>query len=42
MHEIEAAPSVEEYAHALALALIGMKSGPNEGEEEVAGQMDLF
>ena len=39
MHEIEAAPSVEEYAHALVLALMGMKSGPDEDEEE---QLTLF
>jgi len=41
MHEIEAAPSAEKYAQALAAALIGVKSSPNDDDEE-PGQLALF
>jgi hypothetical protein len=39
MHEIEAAPSVQDYARAVALALIARKSGPSA---EDADQLPLF
>jgi hypothetical protein len=43
MHEIEAAPSVEEYARVLALALMRVKSSPDDNEEEDEdGQLALF
>ena len=42
IHEIEAAPSVEEYARALVLALMAMKSGSNEDTEEETKQLKLF
>ena len=40
MHEVEAAPSVEEYAHRLVLAL--MRINPNESDEEEGSQLPLF
>ena len=39
MHEVEAAPSVEEYARAVALALIAAKSGPSVTD---ADQLAMF
>jgi hypothetical protein len=39
MHEIEAAPSVEEYARAVALAIMARASGPTA---EDADQLPLF
>jgi hypothetical protein len=43
MHEIEAAPSVEEYARMLLLALMHAASCPDEGaEEEEVEQLELF
>ena len=39
MHEIEDAPSVEEYARAVALALIARQSGPSAA---AADQLPLF
>ncbi len=42
MHEIEAAPSVEEYARAVVLAIMGMKSEPEDATEEDAQQLALF
>ena len=39
MHEIEDAPSVEEYARMVALAIIAQKSGPSA---EDADQLPLF
>jgi len=42
MHEIEAAPSVEEYAHTLVLALMGAKSCTEKDSEEECRQLDLF
>jgi hypothetical protein len=42
MHEIETAPSVEEYARALVLGLMGMKSEPEDVGEEEAQQLALF
>lgn len=42
MHEVEAAPSVEEFARALALALMGATQS-NEGDtQDCSKQMDLF
>jgi len=40
MHEIEAAPSVEAYAEALAAALMGMKFSPDD--EDTGDQFSLF
>ena len=42
MHEIEAAPSVEEYARVLVLALMGAKSSTDDDGEEEDGQLSLF
>jgi hypothetical protein len=43
MHEVEAASSLEAYAHALAAALIGARSGPNDDHEwEQPAQLGLF
>jgi len=43
MHEIEAAPNVEEYARALAMAIMGAKSSPDdEGEDAQENQLTLF
>jgi len=42
MWEIEAAPSVEEYARAVALILINAKSCPDDDSEEEAEQLALF
>ncbi len=42
MWEIEAAPSVEEYARAVALAIMGAKSSPDDDGEEEGGQLALF
>jgi hypothetical protein len=39
MHEIEAAPSVEGYARAVAIAIIAQQSGPSD---EDADQLPLF
>jgi hypothetical protein len=39
MHEIEDAPSVEEYARIVALAIIARQSGP---AAEDADQLPLF
>jgi hypothetical protein len=41
MHEIEAAPSVKEYAHMLMLALISVKSEQDKEDKENE-QLDLF
>ncbi len=41
MHEVEAAPSVEAYARALALALSTTKKS-NIDDDEDGSQMDLF
>ena len=40
--EIDAAPSVEEYARAVALTLMGFKPCPEEDCEEEAEQLALF
>ena len=42
MHEVEAAPSVEEFARALALALMGATQSDDEDTEDCSEQMDLF
>ena len=42
MHEIEAAPSVEEYARAVALALMRANSSPDDEGEEEGSQLALF
>ena len=42
MHEIEAAPSVEEYVRTLVMALMGMKSEPEDATDEDAQQLALF
>jgi hypothetical protein len=42
MHEVEAAPSVEEFARALALALVGATQSNEEDTEDWSKQMDLF
>ena len=42
IHEIGAAPSVEEYAYKLAIALTRAKSPTNDGDEEIGRQLDLF
>ena len=43
MHEVEAAPSVEEYTRVLVLALIGVKPlSEDDGEQEQGEQLDLF
>jgi hypothetical protein len=43
MHEVEAAPSVKEYARALVLALIGAAPPTEEDEEPEQGeQLALF
>lgn len=42
MHEVEAAPSVEEYALRLVLTLMGAKSCPDDADEEEGGQLALF
>jgi hypothetical protein len=42
MHEIEAAPSVEEYARAVALAIMGTKSGSDEDDADEDDQLALF
>ncbi len=39
MHEIEAAPSVEDYARMVALALIADESAPSRHDDD---QLDLF
>jgi hypothetical protein len=43
MHEVEAAPSVEEYGHALVLALMGVKPRTDDDDQQEQGeQLDLF
>ena len=42
MHEIEAAPSVEEYARALVLAFMGAKPSLDDEGEDDGGQLALF
>ena len=42
MHEVEAAPSVEAYARAVALALMGATQSDDEDTEDFSKQMDLF
>jgi len=42
MHEVEAAPSVEDYAHAVALAIMGAKLCADDDTEEEIGQLTLF
>jgi len=42
MHEVEAAPSVEEFARALALALLTSKKSNDGDTEDCSKQMDLF
>jgi hypothetical protein len=42
MHEIEAAPSVEEYARMLALAIMGTTSAPDYDGEAEGEQLALF
>jgi hypothetical protein len=42
MHEIEAAPSIEEYARMLLLTLIHAKSSPDEDGEDEGSQLELF
>src|SRR5665213_1939001 len=41
MHEVEAAPSVEAYARAVALALLTAKKSDMD-DEETGSQLDLF
>lgn len=40
--EVDAAPSVEEYASAVALSLIQTKSCPDDDSEDGGGQLALF
>jgi len=42
MHEIEAAPSVEEYARALVMALMDIKPVSEDAIEEETEQLTLF
>ena len=42
MHEILAAPSVEEYARAVALAIMGAKPCTDDANEAEGGQLALF
>lgn len=43
MHEVEAAPSLDAYAHALAAALIAARAGSNDDHEvDQPAQLGLF
>lgn len=42
MHEIEAAPSVEEYTRAVAMAIMGTQSCVDDTDEAESDQLALF
>jgi len=42
MWEVEGAPSVEEYARAVALQLMSAKARPDDDDEDEGGQLALF